>query len=107
MLVQVLRKIQKKKRSECRSSVSLGENKQSGAGELSQPSLLFPTASSVGLGLQRRFKFEFQRPEPRACAQGGAGDRARLYPPPALDHVASPGPGGSQGWRWLLFSQRA
>lgn len=79
--------IRKKKRSECRLSVSLGENKKSGAGELSQPTLLFPTASSVTLGLQQRFKFEFQRREPRACARGGAEGRARLSP----------------HWRWITW----
>ena len=51
--------------------------KQEGGGELPQAPLLFPTASEVRLGLQRRFKFEFQRPDPRACV-GGAGGRARL-----------------------------
>lgn len=44
-----------------------------GPGHSSQPALLPPAASSVGLGLRLPFKFEFQRREPRACVGGGAG----------------------------------
>lgn len=88
--------IQKKKRSESWLSVSLGENKESGTRELSQPSL-FPSASSVGLGLQRPFKFEFQRPEPRACAWGGAG-RGRASPSPGS---RSRGLAGARRFPWV------
>ena len=75
--------------------------KREGSGELSQAPLLFPTASEVRLRQPRRFKFEFQRLDPRACARAGRG-RGTPLPAPALDHVASPGLGDSQGWlRWL------
>lgn len=61
-----------------------------GSGHSSQPALLPPAASSVGLGLRLPFKFEFQRREPRACVGGGAG---RASPRP---RTGSRGRGGRE-----------
>lgn len=79
--------------------MSLGENKESGAGKLSPPTVLLPSASSVRAGFQQPFKFEFQRREPRACVRGGAG---RAFPRPPR-RVARPRPAGRFPWVGLLL----
>lgn len=85
--------IQKKKRSESRLSVSLGEHKESGAGKLARPSRLLPSASSVSDPASTgRSNLNFSAGS-RAHARGGGawgGGGARISPPPALGHAASP-----------------
>lgn len=89
--------IQKKKRSESQLSTSWRKQGVPEQGNSPQATLSSsPSASSVQLGLQRPFKFEIQRREPRACVRGGAC----LSPP--RRSVVRPRPAGRCPWVALL-----